>query len=138
MTEPTLALQTALRAKLIGSAAVTDLVPAASIFDGTTRPELFPCVIIGDGQTVLAGDRYENWRNVWAYADLHILTEEVGLESAKTIAGAVWDTLGVKLDVPGFELWDGIHVTGARYMRDPSQKHGHGIVSVEALMGFPT
>jgi hypothetical protein len=135
MTEPSLALQRAIRNALITDAGVTALVPAASIFDGAARPEAFPCIIIGDGQTVLAGDHYDSWRNVWTYADLHIWTEEAGLEAAKAIAGAVWDALGVELDVPGFLMSDGIHVTGTRYMRDPAQQHGHAIVSVEAFMG---
>ena len=135
MTDPSLALQKAIRARLIGSSSVTDLVPADHVFDGATRPEAFPSIIIGDGQTVLEGDHYRAWRNTTVYADIHIWALESGLELVKAIAGAVWNAIGTSLDVPGFLLTDGVHVTGARYMRDPSQKQGHAIVSLSALMG---
>jgi hypothetical protein len=136
MTEPSLALQTALRARLIASPAVTALVPAEHIFDGATRPEAFPSIIIGDGQVVLEGDQHPAWRNVTVYCDLHVWALEAGLATVKAIAGAVWDAIGTSLDVPGFLLSDGVHVTGIRFVRDPDGKAGHAVVSVEALIGW--
>ena len=135
MTEPTLALQRAIRTRLIANSAVTDLVPADHIKDGATRPTEFPSIIIGDGQTVLEGDQYASWRNVSAYLNIDVWTEEAGLESAKTIAGAITDAIGRALDVPGFLLSDGVHVIGTRFMRDPSGRNGHAVVSLSAFMG---
>src|SRR5690606_20915740 len=52
MMEPSLALQKAIRARLIGTPAVTALVPAANMLDKNSRPEVFPSIIIGEAQTV--------------------------------------------------------------------------------------
>lgn len=134
MTEPSLAFQKALRARLVATPAVAALVAADRIFDGSARPESFPCIIIGDGQTVLEG-HCPGWRNVTVYTDLHIWALEGGLAAVKAIAGEAWLAIGRTLDVPGYLLSDGVHVTGARYLRDPSDKHGHAVLSVQAFMG---
>jgi hypothetical protein len=84
---------------------------------------------------VLAGRNYPNYRNVFVHADLHIWALEDGLALVKQISGAVWDALGTSLDVPGFDLTDGIAIERAIYLRDPSGKHGHGVISISALMG---
>lgn len=53
MMEPSLALQKAVRARLVATSAVTTLVPAAHVLDRNNRPEVFPAIIIGEGQTIL-------------------------------------------------------------------------------------
>jgi hypothetical protein len=148
VTEPSLALQTAIRARLLATPAVVELVepkfwnpekgeaPAPfHIIDGPSRPEQFPSVIFGGAQTLLAG-RTGSWRQVWVYLDLHIWTREGGTKGARAIANEIDRALVAPLDVPGFELIDGnFRVTDIRFMRDPAAPHGHGIVSVEALLG---
>lgn len=134
-TEPSLALQQAVRGRLISAPIVTDLVTIANIRDGGARPESFPTIIIGDGQTIMEGDHYPGGTlNVTVYLDVHVWTFEGGLEQAKTIAGAVWRSLRAALDVPDWQLSDGLHVDGTRYMRDPSEQHGHAVVSLRAFM----
>ena len=130
-------------AKLIGNTAVTDLVPALQIRDGAARPSAFPSIILGEGQTTLVGDRYATIRDVWAYLPIDVWAEEQGLASTKEIAGAVCDVLApfaraTVLDVPGFILPFGIGIESTLYMRDPSQQHGHGVVTVAAYMRCPT
>ena len=110
------------------------LVDASSIRDGATRPNLFPSIIVGDGQTVLEGDQYAGWLNVIAYLDLHIWTDSDGLASAKAIAGTVWAALMPTLNVPGWQLSDGHHVSGVRSLRDPAPEIGHAVVSLSAFM----
>lgn len=135
MSEPTLALQTAIRARLIETPAVMALVPADRIIDGPTRPERLPSIIIGDGQTVLAG-RVNSWRHVWVYLNLHIWALEGGTEAVRTIANEIDRALVPPLTVAGFQLIDGnFSVNDARFMRDPDGLHGHGVVSVSALLG---
>lgn len=134
-TEPSLALQQAIRGRLIATAGVTDLVAAEQIRDGGGRPEHFPTIIVGDGQTVMEGDHYPGGMlNVTVYLDVHIWTFEGGLEQAKIIAGAVWRSLRAPLGMPDWQLSDGLHVEGTRYMRDPSDQHGHAVVTVRAFM----
>lgn len=55
MFEPTLALQTTIRAALVNSPAVTALVPVDHIRSGSTRPDKTPAIIMSDGNTELAG-----------------------------------------------------------------------------------
>jgi len=132
--EPGLALQQAIRARLVATPAVVELVPAEHIRDGSTRPDRFPTVIVGDGQTVLEG-YYTGWRNVTVYLDVHVWAIEAGLETVKGIAHAVSHAIGRSIEVPDYLLTDGVHVTQARYMRDPSKEHGHAVLSIEAVMG---
>lgn len=135
MTEPALALQAAIRARLIETPAVMALVEADKIIDGPARPEHFPTIIFGGAQTALAG-RTGAWRQVWVYLELHVWTLELGTEGARNIANEIDRALIEAPDVPGFQLINGnLRVTDMRFMRDPSEAHGHGVVSVEALLG---
>ncbi len=70
MTEPCLALQTAIRSRLIAAPAVTALVPADSIFDRSGRPERDTCIIIGEGHSIYS-DRYRTFFDK-AYATINI------------------------------------------------------------------
>jgi hypothetical protein len=132
MIEPSLAVQIAIRSALIASPAVTGLVPATSIFDRRTRPELFPCIIIGDGQTALEPITLAR-SHVRVFADLHIWTKEGGLETVKTIAGNASAALRAKPSIDGFHVVDW-KVTGTRFLRDPADEYGHAITSIEALV----
>lgn len=134
MIEPTLALQTAIRARLIDSPAVTALVPADHIRDGSTRPDKTPAIIMSDGNTALHGHDYASQRTAWVYLDLHIWTLDAGQDAAKQIAG----TVTAALDKPALPIdgaaCDHFRVTAARFPRDPDPRYGHGVLSVEALI----
>lgn len=132
MTEPTFALQTTIRARLVADPAVTALVPAGSIFDRNRRPEVFPCVVIGDGQAVYA-DNVNAYADR-AYADLHVWTQEDSFTACKSTVGAIRDTLLTgPWVVDGFTCTS-LRVTGARFMRDPDGEHSHAVVTVEAIL----
>ncbi|MEQ8167001.1 MAG: DUF3168 domain-containing protein [Alphaproteobacteria bacterium] len=133
MTEPSLSLQTAIRARLIASPHVMELVEPDNIRDGGTRPEALPSIILGSAQVETAG-HYGSYRNVTVYLDLHIWDET--LEGAKNLGALANKALFDPLDVPGFDLTDGLHVQRYIYMTDPSGS-GHGVVSVRGLMGAP-
>lgn len=126
--EPSLALQAAIRARLVATSAVTSLVPAASILDKNARPAPFPGIIIGEGQTVpdagIARNRHE------AFADLHIWATEPGLVQSKTIAGAIRAALADAVwNIPGLHVVD-LQIASTRFMRDPDGLHSHGVVSL--------
>ncbi|GHA34985.1 hypothetical protein GCM10007989_33620 [Devosia pacifica] len=131
MTEPSLALQMAIRARLVASPHVMELVEPPNIRDGGTRPEAFPSIILGSAQVETAG-HYRTYRNVTVYLDLHIWGET--LEATKNVGAAVSKALFGEPDVPGFDLTNGLSVERSIYMTDPSAC-GHGVVSLRALMG---
>ena len=132
MTEPSLALQTAIRSRLISHADLTALVPADSILSRSSRPEIFPCILISDGQTAYAGN-YEDFYDT-AFTDLHVWTREEGTEQVKTIVGAMRSALPTGAwPVSGFTV-PNVKITSARFIRDPDNLHSHAIVTVEAIM----
>lgn len=131
MTEPSLALQTAIRARLVASPHVIELVKPPDIRDGDTRPDAFPSIILGNAQVETAG-HYGAYRNVTVFLDLHIWGET--LEAAKIVGAAVSKALFGAPAVPGYDLTDGLRTERAIYMTDASGA-GHGVVSFRALMG---
>lgn len=128
--EPSLALQAAIRARLVASSAVTALVPATSILDRNSRPETFPCILIGEGQTV--PDEGLARRRHHVFADLHIWQKEPGLVGAKQIAGAIRDALADSFwNVTGLHVVD-LHIVSSRFIRDPGGLHSHGVITLQA------
>lgn len=136
MFEPSLALQTAIRAKLIASPAVTSLVPADRIRAGAARPDLFPTIILASGQTMFLGRasggqlcaRVVLDLHIWALDDRSLITARATTGgpavTARMISGAVMQTL---IDPPqaqaqtqddpfGIDQWDAPAVS---FMRDP-------------------
>lgn len=129
---PDIALQIAIHDRLINTPSLTALVPAASIKDGGTRPEGFPCIRLGHAQVVREGESIST-RSVRVYMDLHCWTQEGGMMDARAIADEVRNALSNALDIPGFDLWGNFWVTGSRTLPDPND-YGHVVVSVEAMM----
>jgi hypothetical protein len=111
---------------------VTALVPADNVLDATNRPERFPRVNIGEGQTAFAVP-YTRFHDK-ATLDVHIWCEEPGLTAAKEIAGAIATAIrGHFPNTPDYRFFSVIS-TAARYMRDPSGRHSHGVLTIEALL----
>lgn len=128
-----LAVQKALRARLVSTAAVTALVPAASILDRHARPAPDPSIILGEGQTIEGDDLARLQQRV--VLDLHAWKKEPSLAGVKAIAGAVRAALHsgrLVLDA-GFHCGD-LRVSHMRYLRDPDGETSHAVVTVEALV----
>ncbi|WP_299648572.1 DUF3168 domain-containing protein [uncultured Jannaschia sp.] len=127
-----LAIQRALRARLVASPAVTALVPAASILDAHKRPAPRPGIILGDAQSVRVESIARNLETVTH--TIHVWTEEPSTERCKGIAFAVRSAIeAARLDLgPDYHCadWD---VTSARYLRDPDGVTAHGVLTVEVL-----
>jgi hypothetical protein len=131
-TEPSLALQKLIRGHLSGNAAVTALVPAENIFDRSGTPEIFPCILIGDGYTNHA-DLIESFHEN-TFADVHVWTEEPGLAEAKAIAAAVRGALrSGPWAVDGHRCIN-LRVSRTRFLRDHDGGFAHAIVSIEAIL----
>ncbi|MBN9335380.1 DUF3168 domain-containing protein [Devosia sp.] len=128
-----LAVQTAVRTRLIGSASVTNLVPANHILDRHSRPAPDPSIIIGEGQAI-EGDRIDR-SDQTVFLDLHIWKKEPSLEGVKAIAGAVRAAInnhGMGTHTV-FHIGD-CRVTSMRYLRDPDGETSHAVVTVEAMV----
>lgn len=135
MIEPTLALQTAIRAALIAAPAVTALVPAGHIRSGSTRPDNLPSIIMANGQTVFLGNASGAQYLARVFLDLHIWAIEDGADTAKAIGFAVSNVLKEAPDAAGFSFDDFSH-PAIRWMRDPDPEkaYTHGVLTVEAVM----
>lgn len=131
---PELELQAAIRTRLVTEPNVTSLVPASAILDRNQRPNPDPSIIIGEGQSVDAGDSISRDRTR-VFMDLHVWKVAASTAGAKAIAGAIRSALHksrLVLDWP-FHCVD-CHVSGVRVLRDPDGETSHAIVTVEAIV----
>jgi hypothetical protein len=132
--DPSLALQKAIRARLVGSSDVLALIPAGNVIDSSGRPELVPVILLGEGQTVLR--RF----NSISYATIHGWIQEPGLVQSKQLGSAIVGALTFDaeieravLSLDGFDCHD-LAVTGLQYLRDPHASYSHCIVSLAAIL----
>ncbi|PZU23796.1 MAG: DUF3168 domain-containing protein [Shinella sp.] len=129
---PEIALQKAIRIRLVGSSELSGLVPAANILDTNQRPAPDPSIIIGEGQSLDENDSIS--RNLTrVYLDLHVWKREPSTAGVKAIAGAI--RAGVKTGklaaVDDFHFVD-CYVQSARFLRDPDGEHSHAVVTINA------
>ncbi len=128
-----LALQGAVRARLISDAGVLALVPAASILDRNERPNPRPSIVLGEGQSVDENDSISRNR-IRVYLDLHVWTQELSTEISKRIVGAIRTALKVRPPMGGgYHLAD-CRIRQARFLRDPDGKTSHAVVTIDALV----
>lgn len=129
-----LAVQKAIRARLIATSEVTNLVPANGIVDINQTPAPDPSIIIGEGQLVDNGTDFQR-RHVRLFHDLHVWKREPALTGANAIAGAVREAIlqgRLSLD-PGFHCAD-VRTSNIRLMRDPDGETSHAVVTIETLV----
>lgn len=132
---PDVAVQKAIRARLIASSNVVALVPAASILDRHERPAPLPSIIIGESDGVDPGGSIQRALTRVTHT-LHIWKQEPSFEGVKAICGAVhWALFAHRLALPdpAFHCVD-CRVSAARYLRDPSGDVSHGVMHVEVLV----
>lgn len=128
-----LALQKAIRARLVASGQVVQTVPAANILDRNERPNPRPSIVIGEGQSVDEGDSIARTLTR-VYMDLHVWVEEPSTETSKRIAGAIKRSIAERFSpVDGFHFAD-CRVRGSRFLRDPDGKTSHAIVTIDAVV----
>ncbi|MBN8999563.1 MAG: DUF3168 domain-containing protein [Rhizobiales bacterium] len=129
----TLAVQKAIRARLVDTSAVTALVPAANILDRNSRPAPDPSIVLGEDQLVDAG--FVDRDPARVYSTLHLWKREAGLTGVKAIAGAIRAAIrGGRLDpVDGYQFGD-CFVSQERFLRDPDGETAHGVVTIETLV----
>ena len=130
---PEIALQTALRARLVSTAAVVALVPASAILDRNEQPAPDPSVIIGEGQSVDEGNSIAR-DLVRVYMDVQVWKREPSTAGVKAIAGAIRAALKARLVLTnGFHCADSL-VRSMRFLRDPDGLTSHAVITVSALV----
>jgi len=130
MSEASLAAQrlavTAMRAR----PALTALVPSANIFDRNQRPEIFPCVVIGEAQVV--ADEADCVIGSEVFLTIHVWTQENTFTACKSIAGEIRRALFMLSGTQdGFAL--DFNFDDMRFLRDPNGEHSHGVVTFSVL-----
>lgn len=126
-----IAMQKAVRARLIDTAAVTQLVPSANILDRNERPNPDPSIIIGEGISRDEGDSISrSLTRVWL--DLHVWKKEPSTAGVKAIAGAIRAAFKTRVAADsGFHVVD-CFVETTRFLRDPDGETSHGVVTINA------
>lgn len=133
MMSAELALQGAVRARLIGDAGVFALVPAANVLDRNERPNPRPSIVLGEAQSVDENDSISRQR-IRVYLDAHVWTQEPSTEISKRIVGAIRTAMKVRPVLSaGYHLAD-CRIRQARFLRDPDGETSHAVVTIDALV----
>lgn len=133
ISDPSLAVQKAIRSRLIASSELMAMVQADHVMDANGRPEIMPAVYIGEGQTI-----FRRW-DATTHATLHVWFQEPGLVQCKEAVSAIVAALRIDaqadgvLPIDGFTVHD-MQATQTRYMRDPHGSFSHGVVNVAAIV----
>ena len=135
MIEPSLVLQSSLRAALIASPAVAALVPADQINSGWMRPDELPCINIRDGISQMRGRAAGGQFVAFVVLDIHIWALEDGTNSASIIGAAVAHALmQPPQSVDPRAIITDFKRTRTVWPRDPQPEFGHGVLNVEAAI----
>lgn len=129
-----LEVQKALRARLITTAALVAVVPAASVLDTNQRPAPVPSIILGESQSVDEGTSLRR-AHTRVYHTIHVWTREPSLQGVKAICGQLKRALGAgRLTLAAPYHCADLRVSEMRYLRDPDGEHSHGVVTVAVLV----
>lgn len=135
ITEPSVEFQTAIRAQLIATPGVTDLVRPEHIRAGSLRPDGRPCVILSGAQTEYLGQSSGSQHCARVYLDLHVWALEDGPDTAKAIG---WQVMQALIGFTGTaELHvDQIEQPRVTWLRDvqPELSMTHGVLNLEAVI----
>lgn len=129
-----LAVQKAIRNRLVTTTAVTSIVPSSSILDRNQRPAPSPSIILGETQVVDAGSSMKREHHL-VFHTIHIWQREASLQGVKEISATVGNALRagrLSLDT-GYHCAD-LKVASIRALRDPDGETSHCIITVEVLV----
>lgn len=133
VSDPSLALQKAIRSRLIASPELMALIQADHVLDANGRPEIMPAIYVGEAQTI-----FRRW-DATSHATLHVWFAEPGLVQCKEAVSTIVAALRIDaqadgvLPIDGFTVHD-MQATQTRYLRDPHGPFSHGVVTVAAIV----
>lgn len=135
MIEPSLAFQSAVRAKLISDPAVTALVDPASIRSGFANVAQMPSIVFSGGQTQFLGRACGGQLVARVFLELNIWALEDGADTAQSIGYAVAASLFDAPRASDFSI-DQYEKPGLIWMRDPQPERAytHGVLTLEAVL----
>lgn len=137
MSEPSLALQRSIYAKLTTAPTLSGLI-GTRVYDRVSPSATFPYVRIGNDQSVAeAQDCAEE--SVEVFAQIDVFSRNQGKTEAKNIAGAIVRTLS-SADLTlesGYELQE-IHHASTLFVDDPDGLSTHAIINFRALIETAT
>jgi len=127
-----LTLQKAIRARLVSTSAVTDLVPASAILDRNQRPAPSPSIILGEAQVLDEGDIARKRSRV--FHTIHVWKLEASLAGVTAINATIREALRDRLSLDAGHHVADLYIADSRAMRDPDGETSHGVVTLEALI----
>ncbi|SFD17113.1 DUF3168 domain-containing protein [Salipiger profundus] len=128
-----LAIQIAIRARLVATSAVTDLVPASNILDRNATPAPRPSIVIGEAQVVDEGSTIARTRER-VFHTIHIWKTELSREGVKEILAAARAAIrSTRLDLGAEYHCVDWRVSSTRTMSDPDGESSHGVMVVDVL-----
>ncbi len=127
MSDPMLALQKAIVAKLKGASTGV----GSSVYDRVPETDPFPRITIGEGQTLK--DNQDCRRGSEVFLEVHVWSRAVGWGEAKAIASQVRDAIDDESLVLDGHVLDLLDFEDARYIRDPDGLTSHVAMSFRAL-----
>lgn len=130
MSEASLAAQRVAVTRMRACDALVALVSPENVMDRNERPERFPCVLVGEAQTV--GDDADCIESSEVFLTLHVWTRENGFVACKSIAGEIRRALrGVSEIQDGFAC--DFQFDNTTFLRDPGGELSHGVVRFAVL-----
>lgn len=128
-----LAVQKAIRARLVASPAVTGLVPASSILDRNATPAPRPGIVIGDVQVIDEGTSIARTRER-IFHTVHVWKTEPSREGVKEIMAAIRTAIrSARLELAAPYHCADWRVRSMRALSDPDGETSHGVMVVDVL-----
>lgn len=129
-----IAVQKAIRTRLVGTSAVTSLVPAGSILDRGAAPFRSPSIILGES-TIQPFTTFTTAHVVRVFHTMHVWDKGPSLEGVKQICAAVVAAIRAdRLDLgTGFHCVDW-RISSGRTLRDPNGETMHGVLTAEVTV----
>lgn len=132
MSDPSLALQGALAAKIKGSTGGGDLGVADRVYDKVPDKPTFPYVRIGDDQVVGDDDDCEELSEV--FTRIHVWSQAGGKPEAKRIAGLIRSRLRTAtFTLAGYTV-DNIEFVQTIYLDDADGLSVHAVIELRFLI----
>lgn len=134
MMGPDIAVQRAIRLRLVASSQVTALVPATSIVDRGATPFKSPSIILGES-TLQPFQNFTTARVTRVFHTMHVWAQGPSLEGVKDICREIVTAIRAsRLDLgPGLHCVDW-RIASGRALRDPNGETGHGVLTAEVVV----